>query len=282
MNRTRILEINESKMIDSEQTTLALEQGKIIYLPSLGFNLFDDEFCLLDEKRLAPKQKNISYNHLSKSLNYLNQAYLADKDLTLGMMSRFANYANHLIEMLFPKYLKHLEWGRTSFRPAEIMGRQTSVLKDDTRLHVDAFKSTPVQGKRILRVFSNINQYNKPRVWHIGEEFEEVLSRFKPHIPGYSRFMASIQAMFKLTKTKRSLYDHMMLSLHDQMKLDEQYQDQVNKIEFHFPAGSAWIVFTDQVSHAALSGQHLLEQSFYLPVGAQVYPEYSPFSQLMI
>jgi len=29
-----------------------------------------------------------------------------------------------------------------------------------------------------------------------------------------------------------------------------------------------WIVFTDRVMHAALAGQFLLEQTFYLPVAA--------------
>ena len=120
-----------------------------------------------------------------------------------------------------------------------------------------------------------------PRVWHIGELFSDVLTRFKPDIPRYSNLIASIQSLLKLTKTKRSLYDHMMLSLHDQMKRDDQYQAEVKKTVFDFPAGSTWIVFTDQVSHAALAGQYLLEQSFYLPIEAQVYPEYAPFIQLM-
>src|SRR2546429_2712052 len=33
-----------------------------------------------------------------------------------------------------------------------------------------------------------------------------------------------------------------------------------------FPVGSTWMAFTDQVSHAAMAGQHLLEQTFYLPL----------------
>ena len=148
------------------------------------------------------------------------------------MMSRFSNYAYSLIKQLFPDYAENLEWGRTSFRPAKVEGRQTSVLKDDTRLHIDAFKASPVHGKRILRVFSNINPDNLPRVWHIGEPFTEVVARFKPLIPKYSNMLAKLQVILKLTKTKRSLYDHMMLSLHDQMKKDEQYKAQVKKIYF--------------------------------------------------
>jgi hypothetical protein len=60
------------------------------------------------------------------------------------------------------------------------------------------------------------------------------------------------------------------------MKLDDKYQEQVSKTRFDFPAQSSWIVFTDQVSHAALSGQYLLEQTFYLPVEHMNEPALSP------
>jgi len=52
------------------------------------------------------------------------------------------------------------------------------------------------------------------------------------------------------------------------MKSRDDYQREAVQNEFHFPPGSTWIVFTDQVSHAAMGGQHLFEQTFYLPVRA--------------
>jgi len=66
------------------------------------------------------------------------------------------------------------------------------------------------------------------------------------------------------------------LHLHDTMKLDDVYQAQVEKVQIDFPAKSTWIVFTDHVSHAALSGQHLLEQTFYLPADKMATPDHSP------
>ena len=60
------------------------------------------------------------------------------------------------------------------------------------------------------------------------------------------------------------------------MKLDENYQQTVTKQRVDFPADSTWLVFTDHVSHAALGGQFLLEQTFYLPVDAMANPELSP------
>ena len=41
-------------------------------------------------------------------------------------------------------------------------------------------------------------------------------------------------------------------------------------------AGSTWIVQTDSVSHAALSGQSMFEQTFLLPVEGMLDPARSP------
>ncbi len=132
------------------------------------------------------------------------------------MLQRFALYSQSIINTMFPGYEKGLEMGRTSYRPAKVEGRVTSLLKDDTRLHVDAFSATPVHGKRILRVFANINPHLEPRVWHVGEAFEDVLKTFHTKLPRYSPWKASLLSAFKLTKSKRSHYDHLMLALHDE------------------------------------------------------------------
>lgn len=153
-------------------------------------------------------------------------------------------------------------------------------MKDDTRLHVDAFPATPNQGKRILRVFSNINPSGTPRVWHLGEPFEEVVKHFLPTLRKPWFGVRTLLSLLKITKTYRSLYDHYMLMLHDEMKKSEDYQNKVKKTIMAFPAGSTWIVMTDAVSHAALSGQFLLEQTFYLPVAKMNQPEHSPLKTL--
>ena len=72
----------------------------------------------------------------------------------------------------------------------------------------------------------------------------------------------------------------MMLALHDAAKLDEGYQRAGPRREIVFPARSSWIVFTDSVVHAAITGRHALEQTFYLPVDAMVDPSRSPLRTL--
>jgi hypothetical protein len=79
-----------------------------------------------------------------------------------------------------------------------------------------------------------------------------------------------------VTKGRRSAYDHFMLGLHDRMKADLVYQTEVSQSVHQFHTGSTWIVFTDQVSHAAMSGQYALEQTFHLPVHCMLAPSQAP------
>lgn len=265
-------DIAKKEQIDAIE---ALENGAVVYLPTLHFEMQPEETELLSPTVLQGKSKNISF---IPQKNKIKGSELRGHKMTklMEFMTRFSQYSEHLIKNLLPHYKNTLMMGRTSYRPAEILGRKTSVRKDDTRLHVDAFPSAPNHGQRILRVFCNINPENKPRVWNLGEPFERVVRRFlhifEPPLPGTRKMLQ----LAGVTKSYRSLYDHYMLQLHDNMKMNDLYQSNLAKQEFQFPSGTTWIVMTDSVSHAALAGQHLLEQTFYLPPEAMKNPENSP------
>ncbi len=266
-----IEQINHPESID------VLEKGKILFFPEHYFSSVDQ--ALMSESILHGTHKNVSYDYKRNKLGAFKKD-VPDLDKKLEHLMRgYAEFAHKLIHTALPSYVPHLQWGRTSFRPAQISGRATSRRKDDTRLHVDSFSATPVNGLRILRVFCNINPQQEPRVWNLGEPFAQVLHRFAPQIRPYSKLTAKILKLVKTTKTLRSPYDHYMLHLHDTMKRDDRYQEQVEKIQINFPSQSSWIVFTDHVSHAALSGQYLLEQTFYLPVDKMANPDLSPFNE---
>jgi hypothetical protein len=196
------------------------------------------------------------------------------------MMQRFSDQAQGLLRGLFPGYASALERARTSFRPTEIAGRQYTPRHDDTRLHVDAFPSRPLAGRRILRVFSNIADDGSVRKWKVGEPFGDFapkfLGRLKPPPPGAAWVMKTLA----LTKAPRTPYDHLMLSLHDQAKFDAGYQASAPQIALDIPAGATWFCFTDQVLHAALAGHCCLEQTFHLPVEAMAEPARSPLRVL--
>jgi len=200
----------------------------------------------------------------------------SDVEVLRGMLSRFSEAAQDLVRQLCPAYRDRLIRARTSFRPVEIAGRASSWRKDDTRLHIDSFPATPVHGARILRVFSNVNPHGRPRTWRIGEDFESVGRRFASKIRSpWSGWSAVLRAM-RVTKSRRSPYDWLMLQLHDRMKEDMAYQSAVPQATVEFPVGATWMAFTDQVSHAAMAGQYQLEQTFLLPVEAMRDPQRSP------
>ena len=260
--------------------TTALEKGRVIYLPQLSFFLEPTEQTLL-AMSLNPRQgKNISYDPKNLRMRGLEHEEKAAA-VVKAMMQRYHHFSTQLLTALVPQYKVEQFSGRTSFRPVEIKGRKpASNHKDDTRLHVDAFPSTPVNKSRILRVFSNINPDGESRLWRLGQPFAEVIRHFLPKVRNMLPFEAEILYRLKLTRQKRSKYDHYMLQIHNAMKDDADYQQQCPAISMNFPPGSTWIVYTDLVSHAALSGRLLLEQTYYPPVKNMLNPALSPQQQM--
>ncbi|HKD16823.1 MAG TPA: Kdo hydroxylase family protein [Thermoanaerobaculia bacterium] len=252
----------------------ALEDGSVLLFRDLAFGLDASEAPFLSSAILA-SGKNVSYDASTGSLSPTRLDRAAAERLK-ALMRRFVDGTGALLAGVLPAYESALVVGRTSLRPVEVEGRSTSWRKDDTRLHVDAFPSSPVRDRRILRVFSNVNPEGRPRTWRLGEPFESVARRFLPTLSTRLWGRGWLYRALHVTKSFRSAYDHCMLQIHDRMKADREYQASAAQRMFEFPAGCTWIMFSDQVSHAVLAGQHALEQTYYLPVGAMVDPSKSP------
>jgi len=263
--------------LHQESALDALESGSVLLLPQLSFSLNPDEKALLTS--VEGSAKNISWDP-ARGVRGNDGATRRDPAALQAMLSRYAASTRSLLDALLPAYRSALQQAKTSFRPVEISGRKTSWRKDDTRLHVDSFPSSPNQGKRILRVFTNINPDGVPRVWKLGAPFEDVARRFLPSVRKPAFGSAALLRMLGITKSRRSPYDHYMLRLHDGMKADLGYQAEADQTLYRFWPGQTWIVYTDLVSHAALSGQHALEQTFMLPVEAMGRQLRSPLAVL--
>lgn len=260
---------------DSQKMALAaLEDGQVLFFPSLAFSLKGEESRFLTPE-LVGDSKNVSYQFASRKIGHCACAE-SDKPAVAGMMHRFCGQAKALIENVLPSYKSKLTMGRASLRPVEAAGRAQSWRKDDTRLHVDSFPATPLNGKRILRVFTNVNPAGRPRSWRLGEPFEQVAARFAGGVRSPAPGSLMLMQLFRVTRGRRSLYDHYMLGLHDAMKADDEYQRACPQSNFDFPALSTWAVFTDSVPHAVTAGQHQFEQTFYLDVEGMAQPEKSP------
>ena len=256
-----------------------LEQGQLLLFEKLRFALDPAETGLLSPEVSDGRSKNVSIDPTSGRVSgtALEGARL---DLLRAMVLRFSRRSQTLLEALFPRYAGWLQLRLASYRPIQVEGRTSSDRKDDSRLHVDAFASRPSQGHRILRVFSNINPHGQPRTWLVGEPFEPYARRFLPRVrPPWPLEAVALRAL-KVTRQRRTSYDHVMLGMHNQGKLDRDYQLHGFHERFDFPPGSTWICFTDQVLHAALRGHYLLEQTFLLPVDAMGHPERSPLRTL--
>jgi len=267
-----------------EEAVSALESGRVVYIPDLGFPVEDREKRFFADDFLRLSSKNVSYDASTNEVRGLKRTQGAgdEQRAALGrMMARYAQLCRDLCASLLGDYAKRLNIARTSFRPVEIEGRKArTVGSDDTLLHVDSFSARPVAGRRILRVFTNVSPAGKPRVWNVGEPFEDLARRFVPRLrkpwPGER---AALRLLY-VTKSYRTLYDHYMLRLHDDMKGDSEYQRTVPQTRAELAAGATWMCFTDQVSHAALSGQHVFEQTFYCDVEHMARPERSPLKVL--
>jgi hypothetical protein len=257
----------------------AVESGRVLSFPRLAFALEPGERRLLSADWSDRKAKNISFDSRTGTLAGA-RGTAADIAMLNRMIQRFAHCARGLIARLFPAYGPAVVVARTSFRPVAAANRDASWRKDDRLLHVDAFPSRPNRGERILRVFNNVNPHGEPRVWRLGEPFEDLAARFlpsiRPPLPGAARMLAAL----RVTKGVRSPYDHIMLQLHDRMKADAAYQLNARSSEVAFPPGSTWVCFSDQVSHAVLRGQYMLEQRLHLPVAAMYAPCGAPLRVL--
>ena len=258
--------------------TAALEAGQVLYFPRFGFELLPGEQALLRDDMLKPGTRNVSLGADGVLKGAAGSAL--EQQALAAMVGRFRAQALKLIDDLLPEYRGQLRIAPTSFRPRQVETRTQSVRADDQRLHVDAFPSRPSYGERLLRVFINLNPHGVPRVWRVGEDFETIARRYLPRVRPYRRWQAWLLKAVRATKSLRSEYDHLMLQLHDLMKLDEHYQRSGGQVSMPLAAGSAWVCFTDQATHAVMSGQFMVEQTLHLPPGREANPQASPLAIL--
>ena len=96
----------------------------------------------------------------------------------------------------------------------------------------------------------------------------------------WKHLTAQAAASLGLPVVARPLYDRFMLKIHHAMKEDSGFQKTCRKNRWEFPAGSTWIVFTDGASHACLSGQYALEQTFIIRRASLAAPDKAPITIL--
>ena len=259
-----------------------LERGKVLMFSHVPFEFPDaDRAFLLSQKQTGSRfHKNISYRPVKDLLKGVDDNS-PDRERMNTIMRDFSASVTRFTSQFLAPYAGKMKLDFASFRPLEERGRDLSLHKRNDLLHVDAFPSRPTHGGRILRVFANINP-SVGRVWNVGEPFHDFLpklmqaKRIGPSNSGLGRALAHMAGKIGLPVPDRSPYDEFMLYLHDWLKENSDFQKNAPKQELIFPPGSSWMVYTDGVPHAAMSGQYALEQTFIIPREALVTPQVAP------
>ena len=267
-----------------------LEKGNILFFPKAPFPFPQEEIDFLLEQRQgrSPGRKNIAYkphldrvtNHASKDPKHAERM----REVLLDYSQRVAGFLSGLLAAYASKW--KLDY--TSFRPFRERERKLRLRARDDLLHCDAFPTRPTHGDRILRFFMNINA-EESRRWVTSALFSDLIKEFGgtkdlpfPSSVSYSLFDRQMRRMKKSVSSfgvkvpLRSPYDTFMLRMHNFLKENEEFQKNSPKDYWEFPPGSCWAVFTDQVSHATLSGSYALEQTFLVPFKAMLFPDLSP------
>ncbi|MDT5122074.1 MAG: hypothetical protein QOC96_1556 [Acidobacteriota bacterium] len=267
-----------------------LEEGRILFFDDLPFNLPEEDrkFLLSQQSGDSRIHKNVSYRPEQDILRGFSSDQKETSERVHEIMRRYSAEVTRFLSDFLVSYKNRWSLDFASYRPLEEEGRNLSLHKRNDLLHVDAFPSRPTKGGRILRVFTNINP-TAPRIWHTTESFAALAARFaddaglKRIAARSSSTLGSLQHSVRhlaralgLPLADRSAYDHFMLRFHDYLKENAEFQNNCPKVRLEFPAGSTWIVYTDAVAHAALSGCYALEQTYIIPTDALLSPEKAP------
>jgi hypothetical protein len=267
-----------------------LEMGDILYFPASPplISNSDREFLVTQKQVNASYHKNVSYRPLQDRLKGVDQDDSAQRERVHAIMRGYSQRAIAFMATLLNRYAATWKIDFASFRPIEEEGRRVSLHSRNDLLHFDSFPTRPSHGDRLLRIFTNINP-QRPRVWITTDHFEDLAGRFAERVglhrkPGALETckLLTVKAAAKLglPVVDRPPYDRFMLRIHHAMKEDAGFQQSCRKDRWEFPAGSTWIVFTDSASHACLSGQYMLEQTFIVRRSSLTCPEKAPISIL--
>lgn len=246
-----------------------LEQGGIVYFPANPFPVppADQELLLQTAQTAGSHHKNIAYRPAEDRVSNFDSASVGDPERLRSVLRGFSQRTLEFLRQVFPRYMQNCRVDYASFRPQEEEGRDLPLNKRNDLLHVDAFPTRPTSGDMILRTFTNINP-TKERVWVVSDPFRILAARYAQQAgldtAARSTLGARASRMLRslgLPLKDRSAYDRFMLGFHDWLKANEDYQKNTPKYRFDFPPGSAWMVFTDVVPHAVLSGRYALEQT---------------------
>jgi hypothetical protein len=272
---------------DAESDRLArwLEEGRILLFRESPVSLSqsDRDFLLSRRQGGGRLHKNIAYRPAKDRVTGATGSR-EDVERLRRVLGGYSRSALEFLGRRFPRYAPSWHVDYASFRPIEEHGRRLAHTDRNDLMHVDAFPTRPTHGGRILRFFTNIS--DRSREWVSGGTFDSLAERFAARSGLLDRALrrgpsASARLLRALGARRRlpSAYDAFMLGFHDFLKNNAEFQAGPRE-PLSFPPGSSWMVLTDMVSHAVLSGQFALEQTLILSRRSLAAPEKAPIAIL--
>lgn len=279
----------------------ALENGKIVCFPE----------CPID----LPSAEDLEFlrQEMPKHLSSKNISFHPEADRIIGIKGsrevveraqRILKIQNVRVQGFLRRVIPELtrDWlvGTASFRPLQEKGRDLPAHASNELVHVDAGAYGATHGDGIIRFFVNVNPV-EDRVWVTKGSFSELYRRYGGEAgilpPSGANGHAMEEGVLDRVRTSvtnglsaivpsakfldSSPYDRAMRRFHNYMKDTPAFQSTPEgHQEFRFKPFWAWMVFTDRVSHACLSGQHAFADTFVIRLGSCRLPQMAPINIL--
>jgi hypothetical protein len=278
----------------------AMERGEVVFFDRCPLEL-PNEADLQFMREGLPRElqvKNISYHPESDSI----PRFEAAPEVTNRMEQILRTHGQRVEAFLrrsCPDFVPGWTLGTTSFRSIEEQGRKLKPRSSNELVHIDAGAYGATNGARIFRFFVNIHP-TRDRVWGTKGSFGTIMQRHpelwdaakggKPRVAIdkgpldrlYSGLVGAVGKLYPLVRViDSSPYDRSMRRIHNFMKENPKFRDSPEGYqEIHFPPMSAWMVFTDGISHSVLTGQHALVTTILIPLENCRIPELTPYQVL--
>jgi hypothetical protein len=277
----------------STELSDALERGSVVFFPRTPVALpSTEDLAFLRGLGAQLARKNVSFYPDGNRL--VGLADVEVRERARAILHEHGRRVRELLTRAIPRFFRGARTGTTSFRPLQERGRQLSAHASNELIHVDAGAYGATHGDRILRFFVNANE-REDRVWASKGSFRELFGKYgsqagvrrgslQPSLWGRA-FSGAVgvagSAIPALNLIDTSDYDRRMRRFHNFMKDEASFRDSSEgQVELRFPAGSAWMVLTDAVSHACLEGQHAFVDTFIVPLANCRLREHAPWDVL--
>ena len=287
--------------LQADELSDALERGEIAYFPRSPVPLpaAQDLDFFREELPRRLKRKNISYHPESGDTRGLDSDDAETVERVNRVLKQTSDDIAAFLTAAAPRLTRDWTVGTCSFRPLQERGRNLSAHASNELIHVDAGAYGATNGDRILRFFINVNPA-EDRVWATKGSFPDLFEEHGERArlghrgagPGYlskgpldhlrsGLIDLAAKGVPVLKVLASSPYDRAMRKFHNYMKDSPAFQQQERgHQEFRFAPFSAWMVYTDMVSHACLSGQYCFVHTSLVRLENCHLPELAPINIL--